>query len=256
MGSVHDGEILSAFAAQAGSFNAAEVANADEILEAIVALADPRPDQHWLETACGPGIVARRLARHVHSVEGLDMTPAMIDLARGEAAAAGLDNVAFDIGDATRIERPDDSYDGAVTRFSVHHMPVPERMFAEMSRVVRPGGRIVVVDHLADRDPDALIWSQQIERLRDPSHWTSLTREGFHTLGERAGLSLADEKTIAYRLDFEDWLERGGADPTSCALVEEALLGNSGGAECFVVEGPVGERALTLQVYFAAWTNP
>lgn len=252
----HTRTITVAFTAQARSFSSSEVANAEEILDIITAMCDADPAERWLEAACGPGIVARRLARQVSRVDGIDVTPAMIDLARSEAAASGADNTWFQVGDTTHIEEPDDTYDGAVTRFSVHHMAVPDRMLTELARVVKPGGRIVVVDHLADHDPDALIWSQQIERLRDPSHWTCLTREGFHALGERAGLSLADEKTISYGLDFEDWLERGGADPTSRSLVEQALVHSPHGPECFVVEGPVGKRTLTLQVHFAAWLNP
>ena len=41
----------------------------------------------------------------------------------------------------------------------------------------------MVADHLADEDPRAFAWSQEIERLRDPSHWASLTRERLRALG-------------------------------------------------------------------------
>lgn len=249
----HDREIVDAFTRQADSFNAATVANAEDLLDEIVACCAPTADQAWLEAACGPGILTRRLAPHVGTVEGIDLTAAMIDLARSEAAGAQYRGVSFAIGDVTALDRPDAHYDGAVTRFSVHHLPVPGRMFGELARVVRPGGRIVVADHVADAGSDAAIWSQQIERLRDPSHWTCRTVDGLRTLGEQAGLRLVDEHAHPLRLDFEDWLDRGGVDEDGRARVEAALAEAPGHAPSFSVGGPPGRRTLTLRIWIGVW---
>src|SRR5579875_3137062 len=97
----HEQDIAQAFTRQAASFNASAVANASEILETILEHARPRSGERWLEAACGPGVISRRLAASAGSVHGIDATPAMIELARREAAAAGLDNVTFEVGDAT-----------------------------------------------------------------------------------------------------------------------------------------------------------
>lgn len=64
----------------------------------------------------------------------------MIEKAREEAALEGIGNAEFSVGDATALEFEDASFDGAVTRFSLHHIPVPGRVVAEMARVVGPGG--------------------------------------------------------------------------------------------------------------------
>jgi ubiquinone/menaquinone biosynthesis C-methylase UbiE len=158
----HTRSIVTGFTAQAESFNTSQVATDDGLLNAILALAEPR-DERWLEAACGPGLIARRLAPCVAVVDGYDLTPAMIEIARREAAAAGLANVGFAVGDATALPVPDDSFDGAVSRFSLHHIPLPGRLLAELRRVVKPGGRVVIADPLADADPDAAAWSQEIE---------------------------------------------------------------------------------------------
>jgi len=55
--------------------------------------------------------------------------------------------------------------------------------------VVRPGGAVVLADHLLDEDPAAAAWSQELERLRDPSHWVSLPLERLRALG-------ADEELV------------------------------------------------------------
>lgn len=249
-------ELRAAFTAQAESFNAAAIANTADLLDQIVARMDPRANEHWLEAACGPGIITRRVAPLVSSVEGIDLTDAMVTLARREATRAGLANVSFTRGDATALDRPDASYDGAVTRFSVHHIPVPVRMLTEMARVVRPGGRIVVTDHVADPSADSAIWSQQIERLRDRSHWTCLTEAGLRALGEQAGLTLIEQTLTPYRLDFEDWLARGLAGDEELRLLDRALRDRPEGTRCFAVEGARGERVLTLQVWTGVWTRP
>ena len=56
-----------------------------------------------------------------------------------------------------------------------------------MARVVRPGGWVVVGDHLTDEDADAAAWHQEIERLRDPTHWASQTPARLRAMGEAAG---------------------------------------------------------------------
>ena len=103
------------------------------------------------------------------------MTPAMVERAEAEAVAGGQAGLVFSRGDATALEEADASYDGAITRFSLHHIPAPSRVIEEMARVVRPGGWVVVGDHLTDADSDAAAWHQEIERLRDPTHWASQT---------------------------------------------------------------------------------
>jgi ubiquinone/menaquinone biosynthesis C-methylase UbiE len=249
---MHDQTTIAAFTAQAEAFNASSAANDAAILDAIVELAAPAPGQRWLEAACGPGVVSRRLAPRVASVHGFDLTPAMVDVARREARQTGLENLTFELGDATELPVAGGSFDGAVTRFSAHHIPLPVRLFAELARVVKRGGAIVVADHLADADRDAYAWSQELERLRDPSHWLSLTLHAAHQLADRAGLAVERELIVGLELDFDDWLARGHADEAGRALAEQALAARPAGADCFeVVENADGTRTLRLRVWAA-----
>jgi SAM-dependent methyltransferase len=237
---MHDDTIINEFSGQADGFNRASVANAPETTGELVRIAAPQPGERWIELASGPGIVARALAPHVGSVEGLDLTPAMVELARREAA--GLGNVTFSVGDATAIAAPDDSYDGAVARFVIHHMPVPVRLVEEMARVVRPGGKVVLADHLGDDDADGLAWATELERLRDPSHWASLPLHRLRALG---GLTLEEEAIHPVALDFDDWLARGSGGPGAAALIERLLAEPK--SRAFSIAG----RTLTLQMWLA-----
>ena len=97
-------------------------------------------------------MIGRAIAAKVGSLHGVDLTPAMIEKAREEADREGLANAEFSLGDATALELDDASFDGAVTRFSLHHVPAPQRVVEEMARVVRPGGHVVISDHAREDD--------------------------------------------------------------------------------------------------------
>ncbi len=242
-----------AFTAQAEGFNASPVMNARAVLDLLVQFAAPAATDAWLEMACGPGIVSRALAPLVREVRGIDLTPAMVELARAEAARAGISNVTFEVGDATATVLDADSVDGAINRVSLHHIPVPGRLIAEMSRVVRPGGRVVVGDHLGDEARDDFAWSQAVERLRDPSHWASLTLSELHDLGASAGLTLIDERVIPLTLDFDEWLQRGTSDLDAHALIEDLIGRRPAGTDRFRLRERDGARMLELQMWIGAW---
>ena len=246
-------EVIGEFTHQAETFGASSVARSPRTLDELLRLAAPRAGQRWLEVACGPGIIARRLAGEAAAVHGIDMTPAMVEVARREAAAVGADNVTFALGDATALEHPDAVFDGMITRFSLHHIPAPARVFEEMARVTRPGGVIVVADHIADEDADAAAWSQEIERLRDPSHWACLGLGRLRRLGDGRGLKLGDEVLLGLELDFDDWLARGSGGAGARDVIEGLLADVPAGVRCFAVRERGGRRMLGLRMWAGRW---
>jgi SAM-dependent methyltransferase len=252
----HSGAIRDEFAHQADAFARSPTMTLTETLDAVVDLVPEDAEARWVEVACGPGLIARAMAPRVGSVLGLDLTPAMVEKARAEAAAAGVDNLTFEVGDATAIDLPDDSLDGAITRFSLHHIPAPVRVLEEMRRVVRPGGWVAVADHVTDDDGAAAAWHEQIERLRDPSHWACLTPSRLEALGERAGLEPDLDRVVPFEIDFGEWLNRGSGGPTHAALIERLLGEAPATVESFVVTGEGDERLLGLRNSLHRWRVP
>jgi ubiquinone/menaquinone biosynthesis C-methylase UbiE len=159
------------------------------------------PQMRVLDVACGPGIVACALAPHAGHVTGIDLTPAMIEQARRRQQALGLDNITWQVGQAAALPFADASFDRVVTRYSLHHMTDPLAVVAEMRRVCRPGGRIIVID--ATPAPECQSAYDRMERLRDPSHTSALTLEQLRGLGHRLGLPEAarDFYRLEARLD-------------------------------------------------------
>ncbi len=85
-------------------------------------------------------------------VTGVDLTPGMLEQARKRAAALGLD-VDLRLGDAQSLEFEDDSFDTAVATFVFCSVPGPILGLQELQRVVRPGGQILLLDHVRSVRP-------------------------------------------------------------------------------------------------------
>jgi len=250
---MYEESIRAEFTRQTEVFAHARALRSEQALGVLVGLGPAAPEARWLEVASGPGMISRAIAGRVGSVHGVDLTPAMVAKAEETARAEGIGNVSFGVGDVTALELEDDSFDGAITRFSLHHIPVPGRVLAEMARVVRPGGAVVVADILTDADAEAAAWREEIERLRDPSHWACLTRERLLAAGAAAGLELDEERVVGLELDYDDWLRRSSGGPGAAALIDRLLAAPPVGAESFRVEGSADGRRLLLHNSVTRW---
>ena len=252
----HSSSIRDEFAHQADSFARSPTMSLAETLGVLVDLVPEDPEARWVEVACGPGLIARAMAPRVGSVVGLDLTPAMVDKARADAAAAGVENVSFVVGDATALDLPDDSFGGAITRFSLHHIPGPVRVLEEMRRVVKPGGYVIVSDFVSDDDGASAAWQEGIERLRDPSHWALLSPSRIAALGERVGLEPDLDQVVPFEIDYEEWLHRGSGGAANAELIERLRSEAPPNAESFIVTGEGKDRILRYRNSLHRWRVP
>ncbi len=253
---MHEDAVVNEFTHQSEAFDCAPVMSAAETLGALVDLVSPEAGGRWLEVACGTGIVARALAGRADEVVGVDLTEAMLDVGRRASRSVGLGNVRFEVGNATALDLPDASFDGAVSRFSLHHIPVPGRVTAELARVVRPGGWVVIGDHVTDEDAAAAAWHQEIERLRDPSHWSCLSPTRIRALGARTDLELDDERLIPFKLDFDEWLSRSSGGADAAELISSCLAERAAGTPSFKVIEEGESRRLELLYSLTRWRRP
>lgn len=126
-----------------------------------------------LEVGVGTGLALRHYDRRV-SVTGVDYSAEMLDKARAKVAAEGLQNVAaLHRMDARLLEFPDESFDHVAAMHVISVVPEPEKVMAEIARVVRPGGSVVLVNHFS-RETGALAWAERAAApLADLLGWHS-----------------------------------------------------------------------------------
>ena len=116
------------------------------VRDALLASAALRPGERVLDVACGTGLVTLRAAELVGtsgSVVGTDLSDTMVQTVRAEAERRGIAAEVLHMN-AERLELPDASFDVVLCALGLMYVPDPERALAEMLRVVKPGGRVVV----------------------------------------------------------------------------------------------------------------
>lgn len=181
---------MSRFARTADLVAARQDARAAELGERVRAFVEPRGDERALDVGTGAGALALALAPLVGEVTGVDVEPALLARARDRAPA----NATFVEADATALPFEDASFDLAGTMRTLHHVTRPELVVAELARVTRPGGTVLVVDQLAPADPDQAAAVEAFERARDPEHARLLSEEELRGLFGLHGLELLRER--------------------------------------------------------------
>ncbi|MBL1073615.1 methyltransferase domain-containing protein [Nocardia sp. 2] len=112
--------------------------------ERALEIADPAPGARVVDVAAGPGALALLAATRVGEVEAIDFSEAMIGRLRDRAEAAGVTNVVARVGDGQALPYDDDRFDAAFSMFGLMFFADRAKGFAELCRVLRPGGIAVV----------------------------------------------------------------------------------------------------------------
>jgi SAM-dependent methyltransferase len=158
------------------------------------------PGETVLDLGSGGGIdvilSARRVGESGHAY-GLDMTDEMLALARRNAELAGVGNVEFVRGQIEDVPLPDGSVDVVISNCVINLSPDKPTVFAEIARVLRPGGRMGVADIVAN---DALSPADRAER----GDWAGCIAGALSFTEYRAGLAGAGFIGVSIESTRED----------------------------------------------------
>lgn len=204
----------------AAAYARAPLFAAGEDLAALVEAAAPTGVERVLDLGSAAGHVALALAPRARLVLGLDPALAMLREARQLAAARGVTNVVPIVAVADPLPCPDEAFDLVTCRYAAHHFPDLPGALWEVARVLKPGGRFLVVDTIAPEDPALDSFINEVERTRDPSHAHDYRLSQW--ADALAGFGLRYELLARWELPlvFADWVARVGTPPANVRRLE------------------------------------
>ncbi|GAB7388168.1 class I SAM-dependent methyltransferase [Bacillaceae bacterium] len=161
-----------------------------------------------LDVATGGGHVANALAPMAAKVTALDLTRDMLEAARRFIEGNGHQNVEYVQGDAERMPFGDRTFDLVTCRIAPHHFPDVERFIEEVYRVLKPGGRFLLVDNVAPEEDEADWYYNEIEKRRDCSHFRAWKKSEWLRMLEKSGFVIEEWHRFAKEFPFETWCDR------------------------------------------------
>lgn len=168
-----------------------------------------------LDVGTGTGRVLELLAPRVGRGLGIDASKAMLALARARLARAGCAHCAVRLGDMYRLPLADGSFDLAVLQMVLHHAEDPALVLAEVARVLRPGGRLLVIE-LARHDRTDLT-------ARLAHRWPGFAAAEMQGLLAGAGLDAGAPVTVDGPLPVQLWAAIARAEAPATAR-QDALV--------------------------------
>ena len=219
--------VVSAFTQQAKAFDQYQQAFSKEAYNHFaLSHMNLHPTDDVLEVAAGTCAFGRVVAPHVHQLTELDVTEAMLSIGRATASEQGITNVSFVQGEAEHLPFADASFDCVMSRLAFHHFADPKVVIAEMRRVLKPGGRLVIIDMRA-RDEALRETADRLEKLRDPSHVRCLSEAEFRCLV--SGMKVTFCETIPLPVSLSAWMDLTDVPAPTRAEIMQAIEAELGG---------------------------
>ncbi len=223
--SEHDRALAAAFDHRAAQFERAPVQTDPDMLARLIQAADFPAGGLILDGGCGPGLVGEALLKAGYRVFGVDLSEEMIARARRRCAA---------FGERAVFERRSlfdpfshGPFDGAISRFVLHHTPDPAAFLRRQAELLRPGGVLAACDHTADPNPERANWHQRIEIGRDRTHTRNPTPGEMVDWLAVAGLTQLRLVEEPLTLDFDEWFDRGTPSQEKATVRQWLLSGES-----------------------------
>ena len=192
-------------------------------LDLLVEWLEPRPEWTVLDVATGGGHVAKRISSEVGHVIAADLTPGMLEQARAHIQAAHP-NVLFVIADAEQLPFLDASFDAVTCRIAAHHFPHPDQFLREATRVLKPGGLLLLIDNIVPHKPEIDHFINEMEQLRDESHVRCCHVDEWEGWMNEAGLSIVRSRVRKKAYDYPVWVRRTTRSEEEAARVTEFIL--------------------------------
>ncbi|MFF2908430.1 methyltransferase domain-containing protein [Paenibacillus sp. NPDC057934] len=184
-----------------------------EDLTLLVSAAQATKEMTVLDIATGGGHVANALAPLVKQVTAVDLTQEMLNSAKAFIQGNGHGNVEFVKGDAEQLPFEDASFNIVTCRIAAHHFPNVPAFLREAYRVLKPGGKLQLIDNVSPEDGRLGEFYNEVERLRDRSHVRALSKSEWIKQLEQTHFQLDALICFQKPFEFQSWCQRMGLTP-------------------------------------------
>lgn len=192
-------------------------------LDWLVEAASLTGTERVLDVATGGGHTAFALAPYAAEVVALDLTRPMLEVAQQEALARGLHNIRYLEGDAQALPCEDASFDVVTCRHAPHHFPQADVAAREWARVLKSGGKLLLVDSTSPEEAEAEALLHEIEVLRDPSHVRNRRISTWTAFLHQTGFTVETAREWGLYLDIPSWTQRMRTPPDAVATIERLM---------------------------------
>lgn len=178
-------------------------------LARLVELAAPAGHEIALDVATGGGHMALALSHYLHNVVASDLTLAMLVEARKHIAAQEVTNVSYCQAVAESLPFAAESFEIVSCRIAAHHFANVRAFVSDAARILRPGGLLLISDHIGLEDAEQDAFMDRFERWRDPSHVRAYSFAEWRDFCGASGLEVIHtEEDPREPYEFASWTAR------------------------------------------------
>lgn len=215
----HHDQVADAFGSTAAAYLTSPTHASGADLQTLAAEIASTPGAAVLDLGCGAGHASFALAPHARAVLAYDIAPQMLATVAAAARERGLGNIRTEQGAAERLPFADASFDWVASRLSAHHWHDVPRALAEVRRVLKPGGRVLLIDVAGADHPLLDTHLQAVEVLRDGSHIRNYRADEWLALFAGAGFEARIRERWRLSIEFAPWLARMRTPETRAAAI-------------------------------------
>ena len=165
-------------------------------------------DAAVLDIGCGASHASFAVAGQVAEITAYDLSDKMLKVVSEAARARGLNNLMTRQGPAESLPFGAGRFDVVISRYSAHHWHHVGLALREVRRVLKPGGKFILMDIASPGHPVLDIWLQTAEMLRDPSHVKNYSQGEWLSRVNASGMIVNRLTADRLHLDFTTWVER------------------------------------------------
>ena len=193
-------------------------------LDMIIKFVKPKKSMNVLDIATGAGHVAIKLSQYVKCVEAIDITPKMIQEAEKNIKSQNITNIKTKVMKADQLLFDKEHFDLITCRYAPHHFHNITKFLSEVYRVLKYNGMFVLIDIVSLPDYFLDEFINKINKMRDPTHIRSYTKNEWLSMILKSKLKVIDVKGFRNEYNLEDWLKRAETNEDKIRQIRQLII--------------------------------